>query len=69
MTFVLNINCPYLLMTCHFRVKLNSYNNSHFATQDTLGPYKTASIAASPLLRLRRVNQKSAKIYYIKCKS
>ena len=29
------------------------------------GPYKTASIAASPLLRPRRVNQKSAKIYFI----
>ena len=33
------------------------------------GLYKTASIAASPLLRPRRVNQKSAKIYSIKCKS
>ena len=34
-----------------------------------MGPYKTASIAASPLLRPRHVNQKPAKIYYIKCKS
>ena len=33
------------------------------------GPYKTASFAASPLLRPRRVNQKSAKVYYIKCQS
>ena len=30
------------------------------------GPYKTASIAAWPLLRPRRVNKISAKIYYIK---
>ena len=28
-----------------------------------MGPYKTASIAASPLLRPRRVNQKSAIFY------
>ena len=39
------------------------------AFQAEMGPYKSAPIAALPLLRLRHVNQKTAKIYYIKCKS